>query len=1100
MSIGQANGREPNDVQDLEQLLATYLDEVEAGRRPNRRSWLTRFPTHAAELADFFSNLDHVEKITASFDHCLGDPPHHADLLPFPNCPGEVARVHYFGDYELIRELGRGGMGIVYAARQVSLDRVLALKLLSPRSGSREDVQRFLREAVAAASLDHPNIVPIYEVGELEGRHYYGMKLVDGGNLATLSTDDRDDLRTLVTYVIHVSRAVQYAHERGVLHRDLKPANVLLDRQGRPYVADFGLARRVDGEAGLTSSGLVLGTPAYMAPEQAEGRREAVTTATDVYGLGSILYEILTGRPPFLGNSPLEILAQVQRTEPDSPSRVRPELPRDLQTIVMKCLEKEPGRRYPSAAAVADDLERWLTDRPITARPALAHERFAKWIRRRPSMAALAVAVCLTTLAAAIAFTASARSARLHEEVRRHMIQRQIDYAEMLRRERDRLEAERLGYAHQIGAVQQALNENRVADADGLLTALSPKLRGWEWNYLRRLGHAELLTIQAHNGAACGVAFAPDPSRFTCPDEHGGLTIWEAGTLRKIKHLRGHDGTAYGVAFDPTGSRIATAGSDGYIRVWDVRESRLLLCFKAHDRWVAAVAFSPDGSLLASAGDDGSVRTWDSTTGSRLATLTGHQGSTLGVAFHPNGQTLASTGQDGLAILWNLKAGTIKKRLSGHSDAVRSVAFHPEGKSLATSGADRLVIFWDLETGGERMRFPAATARVDGLAYSPDGRLLATGGLDRSLKIWDSKTGRELTSYPGHTAPVFSVAFSPDGRYLVSAAQDGSVKLWDARNRPIEKKLRSGGLRGNRAVRLAFSPTGATLAATDGERLVDVFPLGGDQLEAIHLQLEQRVTALGFHPNSGDLALGEESGTLRLVDARTGVTRQTIGELGEPVSNLMVGPRGFLLVASGGAAPTPIQLPEGKGLPPAIHPNHVRFWNLESGRFWGEIGKQVGTIHALDLDPDGHRVAWAGAGGKIHIADVSLGAEIQAVQFAGDPILGLAYRPASSQIASVDQRGMLRLIDLKSNQSDERAAHEGWATSVAFASDGRRLATGGTDGKIRIWDPDRAQPLLTLSGPGLRIASVRFSPDGNILAAASDDGAVSIWDPLSRVP
>jgi Protein kinase domain/WD domain, G-beta repeat len=377
-------------------ILAAYLDAAAKGQAPDRAELLARHPDLAAELAAFFAEDAQVRQ--------MAEPA----TLPLSEPQPALATVRYFGDYELLEEIARGGMGVVYKARQVSLKRLVAIKMILGGTFAGElTVQRFRKEAEAGAQLDHPSIVPIYEVGEHQGQHYFSMKLIEGGSLAAARSAAPADLRSAGKRVATVARAVHHAHQRGILHRDLKPGNILIDAAGEPHVTDFGLARRIDGDSRLTQSGAIVGTPCYMAPEQAAGRKD-LTTLADVYSLGAILYEQLTGRPPFQAETPLDTALQVVERDPIAPRTLNPKVDADLETICLKCLTKEPNGRYESAAALADDLERWLRGEPIKARPASVWEQAVKWVKRQRAVAALwALSLGATLIAVAALFGVS---------------------------------------------------------------------------------------------------------------------------------------------------------------------------------------------------------------------------------------------------------------------------------------------------------------------------------------------------------------------------------------------------------------------------------------------------------------------------------------------------------------------------------------------------------------------------------------------------------------------------------------------------------------------------------------------------------------------
>ncbi len=494
-------------------------------------------------------------------------------------------------------------MGVVYKARQVKLNRPVALKMIKAGVlADPDDLRRFQNEAVAVALLDHRGIVPIYEVGEHDGQRYFSMKLIDGGNLADQLASFQDNPGAAVSLMIKTAEAVQHAHMRGILHRDLKPANILIDRKGHPHITDFGLAKRIESDAELTASGAIMGTPAYMSPEQTGGHRDTITTATDVYGLGVILYAVLTGKAPFGGESVIQTIAAVMTQLPEPPTKRNAKVHRDLELICLKCLEKTPVDRYPTAQALVDDLRRFAAGEPVSVRAAGAVERVAKWARRKPTLAAAHALGLLSLLfgslggAAVWQWSAAARArdvaatakaaaeqARDGEKTARAAAEKARDGEAKAREAAEQLgkKVARLEYGRSMEVAHQEWRVNNIAATLTLLDGTRPDLRGWEWRYVQRLCHFDLLTLQGHAAQVSSASFSPDGSRVVTASGDSTAKIWDAGSGTLALTLKGHAAQVYSASFSPDGLRVVTGSPDGTARVWNTAP------FKERERAIA---------------------------------------------------------------------------------------------------------------------------------------------------------------------------------------------------------------------------------------------------------------------------------------------------------------------------------------------------------------------------------------------------------------------------------------------------------------------------------------------------------------------------------
>jgi WD40 repeat protein len=1041
--------------------------------------------------------------------HCLHHVPA-ADCAAVVSCPecgcsfaneataaGRVELSRQLGKFQLLERVGQGSFGTVWRARDTELGRVVALKV--PRAnllGSPQQVERFRREARAVAQLQHPNLVGLHDVLTLDGLPVLVSPFIDGVPLKTLLERRRLTFQEGAGVVAEVAEALHYAHERGLVHRDVKPGNLMIELPpdgtatalGRPIVVDFGLALRDEAEVVMTAEGQIIGTPAYMSPEQAAGQGHRVDRRSDVYSLGVILYELLAGERPFRGSQAM-LLQQVLREEPRPPRRINDRIPRDLETVCLKTLAKEPHRRYPTAAELAADLRRFLRGEPIQARPVGRVERLWRWCGRNRLVASLVAAVALSLVAGTAAASYWAVRASREKGIA-------LQQAERARQERRR--SERRRYGAEINLAHQAWEKAQVPLMHELLQGQLPgpggeDLRGFEWYWLRRLGRQELCTLTGQGGSGMGLAISPD-GRWLASAAGREVILWEPATGQKHRSFQGHRWQVWKVAFSPDGHWLASTANSadqegpthGEVKIRDVATGREVLTLAGPGTPVWDLAFSPDSRLLACAGGEqpkggkpppGEVKVWDVLANRPVLTLPAEQ-VVLAVAFSPDGRRLATAGlstppEDPAVRVWDVASGKLLLTLRGHTDPIAALAFSSDGRRLASAGHDHTARLWDAMEGGAALfKLAGHEAPVHGVAFSPDGRCLATASADRTMGLWDVATGESVGKLRGHHLAVYGVVFSPDRWRLASASADGTVKVWACPPRePVVCPTCPGPA--PPASCLAFSPDGATVAIAGHDRIVRVWDVHLNVPVRVLRGHQRGVRAVIFSADGRRLASADVSGVVKIWEVARGCCTQTLAGHAGAVHAVAFGPDGRWL-ASAGADRT------------------IKIWDPDTGQPLRTLPGHGRPVSALAVVPDG-RLASVGADGLMRIWDPELGQELL-VLGVPDSSCCVALSPDGRLLAAPGPAQAIRLWDAATGEHlfdlPDRTGH---IMALAFSPCGR-LASASSGKVIKIWDLATRQQLLALRDRGDHTFCLAFSADGRLLASGRGDRGLTLWD------
>jgi len=1030
------------------------------------------------------------------------------------------------GDYVLLEELGRGGMGVVFRAKQQSADRVVALKvigreLLGAMASEHRDmiVERFKTEARAAARLEHDHLVTVYEVGESDGQHYYSMRYVQGRDLSAILQDGPLKNEQAAEYLECIARGMQAAHDNQILHRDLKPANILVDvATNRAMVTDFGLARLQEGESTMTQAHDLLGTPSYVSPEQATSAKD-VTEATDVYGLGATLYHLITGRAPFHAATRMQTIDQVKNTEPVAPRTLNPDIDLDLETICLKCLEKEPRRRYASAQTLAEDLSRYLKREPILARPVGPAGRVYRWGRRNPVVATLmsviaAVLVLGVMVSTYYAIQANERATeteaaladvekqKKNAEAQKLVAEEQKQFAETQQKiaEKEAVRAGRAAYNVQIARVRELVGVRPEVAVELLEDpeAFPEEMREFTWGYFYRRAKTLELEFQCEEPVTA-MTYTLDGDFIITGSPDGKARQWNAITGEFLDEL---DCGANVLSFAWLNKDVIAIGtSDGVVLFWNFTTGKSAGAAYLSNGWNKAITFSPNGQLLAVAANTSEVTVWDVprlskllnrkpglfslVTGTTLSLATAEKAliqrfelsGARSVTFSPDGQFLAA-GAESEVMIWATKDWQADYEFKHEvAKTVTSVKYSPSGRLLGIGGYNKSPLGQAvvIEADSKRIVSGATVQRglIQGIAWSPNGRQFAQIDTDGQIHTWKDDLKGKAQLVGRHPSIINCVEFAPNSQRIATADKEGRVRLWRVSDASLTTQLaHHQSAVSDVVVAKKGSESGSVAASSAGKEVV-VWTLPNGEVKHRLSEHSSTVHCIALNPTGTILAAGCELGDVSIWDLHSNKRELLETESEQAVVSLAISPNGKLLAVGRDDA--------------------IAIWNLATRKKTAELSAP-GVNTDLQFSPQGDLLASVGFDRLLKLWNVAEAELIHTFSGHEDRILGVAFSPSGDAMATVGDQGTLILWDVARRiQRWRKNGSKSAIVAVAFSPDGKSLATGGYDWSIHLWDPNLGQKRAEFKSHLEGVTALTFTPDGSNLISGGIDRLVKVW-------